>query len=232
MKPYRKDNQARKICVPIVETDMEKARKAVKEANRLADLIELRMDYLKRPKLEPLLQAGKKPIIVTHRRREEGGRYTGNEKKRLAVLQEAIDLGASFVDVEVASKAFLLQELVNHSDPTRLILSFHDCQGTPSLAELIRLFGRMMRVGAGVVKIVTLARAFEDNLRILSLLPYASERKQKIVAFCMGEKGKMSRVFAPLAGAAWTFASLGREKTSAPGQLTVSAMRKIWEKLG
>ena len=178
------------------------------------------------------MHAGEKPIIVTHRRREEGGRYTGDEKKRVGVLQEAIDLGASFVDVEVASKAFLLQELVNHSDPTRLILSFHDCQGTPSLAELIRLFGRMMRVGAEVIKILTLARAFEDNLRNLSLLPYASERKQKIVAFCMGEKGKMSRIFAPLAGAAWTFASLGREKTSAPGQLTVSAMRKIWEKLG
>jgi len=210
---------------------MEKALHAVKEANRLADLIELRVDYLKNPKLEPLLQTGEKPIIVTNRRREEGGRYTGDEKKRLAVLREAIDLGASFVDVEVESKPSSLRELVNHTDQTRLILSFHDCQRTPSLAELHRLFGRMMRVGADVLKIVTLARAFEDNLRILSLIPYAEERKKKIVAFCMGEKGKMSRIFAPLMGAVWTYAALNKNRTSAPGQLAIQELKKIWEKL-
>ena len=57
------------------------------------------------------------------------------------------------------------------------------------------------------------------------------ERKQEIVAFCMGEKGKMSRIFSPIIGAAWTYASLTRDKASAPGQLTVGEVKEIWEKL-
>ncbi len=231
MRPFRKDKYPGKICLPIVETTGGKALRAVAEANGPADLIELRVDYLKAPSLEPLLAEGKKPLIVTNRRREEGGRYGGDEKKRLAVLQEAADLGADFVDVELGSERSLLKELIHHKNGSRIILSSHDFQRTPSPRELRNLCGRMIGWGTEVVKIVPFARSFEDNLRILSLLPYARERNQKIVAFCMGEKGKMSRIFSPLMGAAWTYASLRRQKASAPGQLTVVELREIWGRL-
>jgi 3-dehydroquinate dehydratase type I len=82
-----------------------------------------------------------------------------------------------------------------------------------------------------IVKIVTFARSWEDNFSILSLISHARKRNQEIVAFCMGQKGKMSRIFSPLMGAAWTYASINRGKTSAPGQLTVEEMREVWEKL-
>ena len=70
---------------------MGKALIAIKEVNRLADLIELRADYLRGAKLALLLQNRQKPFIVTNRRKEEGGNYKGEERKRLSVLQEAID---------------------------------------------------------------------------------------------------------------------------------------------
>jgi 3-dehydroquinate dehydratase type I len=89
----------------------------------------------------------------------------------------------------------------------------------------------MVRLEADVVKIVSFARSWEDNLNILSLLPFAKERKQKIVAFCMGEKGKISRIFSPFLGAAWTYASLNQSRTSAPGQLTAQALKDIWKKM-
>jgi 3-dehydroquinate dehydratase len=47
----------------------------------------------------------------------------------------------------------------------------------------------------------------------------------------MGEKGKMSRVFSPLMGGAWTYASLGKDRVGAPGQLTVPELKSVWEKL-
>ena len=231
MRPFRRDKYPGRICLPIVETTGEKALRAVAEANGLADLIELRLDYLKAPSLESLLAKGKKPLIVTNRRREEGGRYGGDEKKRLGILREAADLGADFVDAELGSERSLLKELINHKNRSQFILSFHDFQRTPSPGELRNLCGRMMGWGAEVVKIVPFARSFEDNLKILSLLSYARERKQKIVAFCMGEKGKMSRIFAPLMGAAWTYASWKRQKASAPGQLTALELKGIWERL-
>ena len=204
---------------------------AIKQANRLADLIELRVDYLRNAGLGLLFQNRKKPFIVTHRRKEEGGRYRGDERKRLGVLQEAIDLGTDYVDVELATERSLLQGLIRNKRSTRIILSFHDFRKTPPPKELQKLLDQMVRLEADVVKIVSFARSWEDNLNILSLLPFAKERKQKIVAFCMGEKGKISRIFSPFLGAAWTYASLNQSKTSAPGQLTAQALKDIWKKM-
>jgi len=220
-----------KVCIPVVETTMGKALVAVKEANRWADLIELRIDYLSGVKLALLLEDRKKPFIVTNRRKEEGGKYKGEERERLIVLQKAIDLGADYIDVELATGRSFFRDLVRYKRETQIILSFHDFRKTPSIKELQKLFGHMVRLGADVVKIVPFARFWEDNLNILSLIPFAKERKQKIVAFCMGEKGKISRIFSPFLGAAWTYASLDKNKLSAPGQLTVRELKDIWEKM-
>jgi len=231
MRRFWKSNSPRRICLPIVEKTMEDALRTVAEGNPLADLIELRVDYLRDAELEKLLRVGEKPSIVTNRRRVEGGRYGGDEKSRLAILRQAVDLGAAFVDVEMRTERSLLRELVENKNGTRMIFSFHDFQKTLSGGELRKLLGRMIRHGADVAKIVTFARSWEDNLRVLALIPYARRRGQAIVTFCMGEKGKMSRIFSPLMGAAWTYASLGRTRASAPGQLTVTEMREIWERL-
>ena len=220
-----------KLCIPIVETTMGKALIAIKKANRLADLIELRVDYLRNLELPLLLQNRKKPFIVTNRRKEEGGQYRGEERKRLSVLQEAIDLGADYIDVELATQRSWLQDLVRNKRETQVILSFHDFRRTPSLKELQRISWRMIQLGADVIKVVPFARSWEDNLNILSLIPFAKKRKQKIVAFCMGEKGKLSRIFSPFLGAAWTYASLSQSRTSAPGQLTARELTDIWGKL-
>jgi len=219
------------VCIPIVETTAKKAREAVKEAGRIADLIELRMDYLREPGLAILLKGRRKPFIVTNRRKEEGGRYWVHERRRVGILEEAIDLGAEFVDVEIGTERSLLQSLIANKKGTQVILSFHDFQGTPSQRELRKLYERMARWKPDLVKIATFAKSWEDNLRILSLIPYARKKNQKILAFCMGEKGKMSRIFAPLMGAAWTWVSLNKNRASAPGQLTVDEMKDIWERL-
>ena len=226
----RNEGQGR-ICIPIAETTSRNAIQAVKEAHPLADLIELRMDYLRDPGLAMLLKERQKPFIVTHRREEEGGRYRGEERKRLSVLQEAIDLGVDYIDVEFATESSLLHGLIRDKRGTQVILSFHDFRRTPSLKELQKLFGQMIRLRADVIKIVTFANSWEDNLSILSLIPFAKERKQKIIALCMGAKGKVSRIFSPFLGATWTYASLHKSRASAPGQLTVRELKDIWEKM-
>jgi len=215
-----------------VERTIKNAAKAVEEATPLADLIELRLDYLREPELETLIKVRQKPFIITNRRREEGGKYRGDEERRFRVLEEAIALDADYVDVEIRSRGSLLRDLISNKKKTRIILSFHDFQGTPSRRELRGLYSRMAGLGADVIKIVTFARSWEDNFTVLSLLSFAKEMKQQTVALCMGEKGRMSRVFAPRMGAVWTYAPLCRDRSSAPGQLTAQEMREIWEKLG
>lgn len=220
-----------KICIPIVEKTAEEALRSIKEVNRWADIIELRVDHLRAVKLPLLLENRKKPFIVTNRRKDEGGQYRGEERERLGVLQEALDLGADYIDVEFAVERAFLERLLRDKRGAQVILSFHDFRGTPSIKELQKLFGQMIQSGADVIKIVPFARSWEDNLSVLSLIPFAKERRQKIVAFCMGEKGRISRILSPFFGAAWTYASIDRTRVSAPGQMTVRELKDTWEKM-
>lgn len=220
-----------RICVPIVETGMLESLKAIEEVNHLADLIELRMDYMKKVGLARMTRGIRKPLIVTNRRREEGGKFLGGERKRVELLEEAIDLGVAYIDIEARTERAFLKGLLRNKKRTKVILSFHDFQKTPSAKELQRLCDRMHGLGADIQKVVTFARSWEDNLIPLSLIPFAKREGYEIVAFCMGEKGRMSRIFAPMLGSAWTYASLSNHRTSAPGQLSVLEMRRIWEEL-
>ena len=62
---------------------------------------------------------------------------------------------------------------------------------------------------------------------MLGLIPYARNKGQAIIALCMGEKGRVSRVMAPLLGAYLSYASLEKGAESAPGQLTIEEMNQI-----
>jgi shikimate dehydrogenase len=72
-----------------------------------------------------------------------------------------------------------------------------------------------------------MAKTHEDNLTTLNLIDFASKRSQKIIALCMSKKGAISRAVAPLMGNFLSFATLGREGQSAPGQFTVGQMNQL-----
>ncbi|MGB9698904.1 MAG: type I 3-dehydroquinate dehydratase [Thermodesulfobacteriota bacterium] len=226
-----KDKYPGKICIVIAEESMERAFRALARANQLADLVELRLDYLSQPNLAELRPKVKKPLIVTNRLSQEGGKFKGSEEERIGLLQRAAELKASFIDVELASPPQYIGELLRHKKGVKIILSFHDFKKTGSLKQLQSLLDQMIELHADVAKIVTFARSWLDNLTILNLILYARAQKQKIVAFCMGEKGKISRLLSPLLGGAWTYVALASNKKAAPGQLSIRELHEIWRNL-
>ncbi len=226
-----KDKYPGKICIVVAERTLPKALMALDKANQVADLIELRLDYLAPKKLATLWPMTKKPFIVTNRIRKEGGKFKGSEEERISYLKRAIELAAPYIDIEIASPAKYLVHLLANRKESKIILSFHDFKKTGPLKGLQSLLERMIDFEADIAKIVTLAQSWADNLTILNLIAYARQRKQKIVAFCMGEKGKISRLISPLMGGEWTYIALQANKKSAPGQLTINGLREIWRKL-
>jgi 3-dehydroquinate dehydratase type I len=98
---------------------------------------------------------------------------------------------------------------------------------TPGLKTLRKKMIDGYKAGADIVKIVTFAKKMEDNLKVLGLIPYAQKKGLKIIAFCMGEKGKISRIMAPMLGSYLTYASLDKGEESAPGQMTVEEIKQV-----
>jgi len=220
------------ICIPIVAATNEEAMKQMDKCFSLADVVELRIDFIRNVNLTKLLSAKKGKVIVTARKKDEGGNFEGDEEKRFFLLSKAVILRADFIDIELSTdETFtkkLLGDIRKHGDQTNLIVSHHDFNGTPSESKLQNIFNECVGRGAHIVKIVTFANSAEDNLKILKLISYAKKTNRKIIALCMGEKGKISRIMAPYFGSYLSFASLEKGAESAPGQLTVEEMREIF----
>jgi 3-dehydroquinate dehydratase-1 len=107
------------------------------------------------------------------------------------------------------------------------LLSFHDFQKTTSYDALKQVVQNELKAGADICKIVTTCQSFEDNLSVMNL--YAEFPDVKMVAFTMGPQGFISRVMSPLIGAHFTYGAVKKGIESAPGQLPVFDMLKIYE---
>ncbi|HEX9883402.1 MAG TPA: type I 3-dehydroquinate dehydratase, partial [Desulfobaccales bacterium] len=210
-----------RICVPVVEAAVHRARSKYLRAARKGLWAEIRLDYLEQPDLQRLFRTHPGPVIATNRLAGQGGRWQGSEEERRRLLLEAMDLGADFLDVELAADAAWRQDLWSRRGQAKIILSWHDFAGTPEAPRLEAVMNEMLAAAADVLKVVTMARQPEDNLRVLSLIPRARAQGREIIAFCMGPLGKWSRVVAPLLGSYLTFAPFTKKGASAPGQLTV-----------
>jgi len=234
------------ICIPITAKTNKEALREIKRCCAFADFIELRMDLIADGNLSDLIvairsTAGSVKIIVTCRKKEEAlsaddlpqakhiAEYSKTEKMDL--LKKAIDLQADFVDIELTEGKVAIGRLRDYcakaGGVTGLIISYHDIEKTPSVAKLQEIFHKCLENGAAIIKIVTFAKSAEDNLKVLGMIPYAQKHSQKIIAMCMGDEGRISRVVAPFLGAYLGFATLDSGGQSAPGQLTVREMRQI-----
>ena len=224
-----------RICIPIISETEEKALRKMNlplpENLPLEILFELRADRMREIKIERILEEKEKKIVVTNRRREEGGGFQGTEKERVSYLVKAVELGADYVDIEASTDPALLAEvktaIADKGFKTLLIVSAHDFANTLSEGSLIHKFEECAALAPDIVKIVSRANAEEDNLRILTLIPYARRMGREIISFCMGEKGRISRVMSLFVGAYMGFASLDKGEESAPGQFSLAEMAAV-----
>ncbi len=220
-----------RVCVPIMAGDTDEAIAKMRTAAPFADVIEIRLDVMHTFDLDTIIPAVSNPLIVTYRSKKEGGNGLARYETRLHYLMKAMASGADFVDVEYRMPLEFRQPLLQMQRSSKLILSTHMSNGTPSGEKLQDLFRKMAATGADILKIITLARNPEDNLRVLRLIPMARKLGIPIIAFCMGPLGRISRIATCQFGGFLTFASLDDDQASAPGQLTIREMRKIFKML-
>jgi 3-dehydroquinate dehydratase type I len=217
------------LCIPIVAKDTRSAIKKISEAKEHADMLELRLDLMDSFDLHEIIQTAERPVIVTYRSVKEGGQGCHDPLTIVSYLKSAADANAAYIDVELSMPAEQRNEILNNRKKSRIIISTHMMEYTPSKDDLMSLFDESVRAGGDIVKIVIMANSIEDNLRMLELVSEAKKRKIKIIAFCMGPLGRMSRVFSHLMGGYLTFTSLEEGEESASGQIPVKEMRKLLE---
>lgn len=215
------------ICIPIIARSSEAALEKIMRANPISDMLEIRLDGMESFRLEDMLETASKPVIVTYRTKKEGGKGSAEYRTLTHYLLDAFEAGAQFVDVEFSMPLEYRERIFKGRGSTRIILSAHLLNGAPGQEKLEDMLEKMAATGADIVKIVIRARALEDNLRVLNLIPMAQRLGIQIITFCMGPMGRISRIASPLLGGYLTFASLAEGEESAEGQIPIFEMKKI-----
>jgi 3-dehydroquinate dehydratase I len=215
-----------KTCVSIGEKNPKKLKIILKKSLSKSDFAEIRFDYLKKSDIPKVLEDVKKNLskcVCTLRPKSEGGLFIGSENERKSILRLIAEYNPFLLDVEfnTIQKDKKLASYLKKSK-TKLLISWHDFKKTPNETQLKSRFTKMSKF-SDVVKIVTVARNVSDASRLLSL--YSIKIKKKMIAFCMGEQGKFSRILCLHLGSPFTYVSLG--KAIAPGQFSLREIKSL-----
>jgi len=208
------------ICTVLTTDDPA----AITAAEAFAGLLEVRIDLIGEG-WRGLAERLAKPWIACNRRAAEGGSWRGGEADRIREIVTAVELGASIVDIELATEN-LAEVMPLIRGKAKCLLSHHDFAETPPIDRLKEIVERQIAAGADICKVVTTANQFQDNLTVLQLI--AAFPDTRMVAFAMGPLGTASRIFCPLLGGDFTYASTKHGKESAPGQITAEQLTKIY----
>jgi 3-dehydroquinate dehydratase type I len=211
-----------RICAVIIDKDDVEAALDVEQH---VDLFEVRIDLVGDGWQEVAKQLNQ-PWLATNRMVSEGGNWQGDEDSRVVELFKAMDLGAKFVDIELRTQNVKrIVETIKRS--ATCIVSFHDWEKMPSLEKLEGIVREELEAGADICKVAAKAEKFEDNATILELIGRFPEAA--LIALSFGPLGTIGRTLSPLMGGYLTYAAAGQGKESAPGQVPVRELRKIYD---
>lgn len=214
------------VCTVIQGRDLE----GIFQALECCEMAEIRLDScrLSMDDIEDCFSSDT-PLVATCRVEEMLSADSGLTRQQALKLSEerllaAIDAGAAYVDVEMEIPKEVSKRIRAraHSCGTVFIRSVHDYSSTGTYDELKSYVEKCRYYGADVVKLVTMARSGEDAARVLQL--YDEYDPASLIAFCMGEAGRESRVECLAKGAPYSYAALSEDEYAAPGQWTASDM--------
>jgi len=215
-----------KTCVSIAETTPKKLLQTLRIALKKSDYVEIRFDFLKAEQIPQVLETVKKDLkktVCTLRPKTEGGKFAGKEKERLSILKLIAEYNPFLLDIEFNTMK-QNKNLVKYlkTTKTKLLISGHDFKKTPSLTELKKKLNQMSKFSSNV-KIVTTAKSTEDSTRVLQL--YSKKENINLIAFTMGNPGRVSRILSLYLGSPYIYVSLG--KPVAPGQFSLDEVKRI-----
>ncbi len=239
------------IVAVMKRLDIHEAKRA-KESG--ADILELRIDLLEAEEksvakvkafvamLKNPQSSVQMPIIITNRRKEEGGAFTGTEAERIGMLSDILETAAAeeelvdAVDIEFFSPAAGKREILKKAKRRHIpvISSFHDFNGMPRREDILRIITSMYKEGGSIAKIAVTPKTVNDALLLLELTQKLSSEGKLVVTIGMGRVGRHLRVIAPLYGSALAYGFIEGESEEgggvAPGQFSVKELRNMMNK--
>ena len=190
------------------------------------DLAELRIDLLDELNTEAAtLFPGRTevPLILTCRKKADGGLWEGTDREREELLLRCLDGDFAYIDLEEDEYS---RELAGKADDTgcQVIRSIHDFLAVPENLEA-RLKEMVSR--GDFVKAAVMPNGIKDLRQIFQIAhdwPH-----DNLILLGMGDYGVPSRILAGWAGSFLTFCSADGTRSGAPGHMTLETLRDLYK---
>lgn len=214
------------ICVVVIGKTLSDFLFRLQRAQAIADLVELRVDYLKNINSKILYHVAKqikKKAILCCRAKRDNGNFMGTLEAQNQILQTGNDLKFDYLDIDLA----IANKIVIRRKKAKTIISYHNFKNTPTLKALINIAGEMRAFSPDILKFAVMTNQLDD-VSVLFRFLLNKKPSENIIVLGMGKKGKITRLLAPLLGSYLTFASMEDKSSSAPGQIDIKTMRNFY----
>ncbi len=221
------------ISIPFFSDEQFKA-----DVQKLIDLgyginyIEVRFDYWKGDLLDLQIQNVAQYLRSNHMNMIFTYKQQNQEKEEyISIIQRLITHKPDYIDLDVDIIASILSELAESAiqNDVAIVYSYHNGGKTPSLvtiSDLCEFFIQMLPKFSSnanhMLKMVFMATERGNITDVMDFCKRYGGQGFKLISFCMGELGKLSRIQSIFNGCAYTYAYIGNP--TAPGQFHISEM--------
>lgn len=193
-------------------------------SQNIFDVVEIRLDQLiQENELKTKISSITKPLLLTCRHPKEGGDNNISEPlKRVSIIEPLLS-HASAIDIEI-STANEMKNLITEakSKNIQVVLSYHNFETTPNLAELKTIATEAKDKGADIIKIATTTNTIPE---LMTLLTFSENGSIENLSFMgMGKFGMSSRLVAAQSGSVLNYSAIA--ETSIEGQWHLAAYRE------
>ena len=215
-----------KTCASVAEKTPKRLKQTLTKALKKSDYAEIRFDFLNPNTVPDALQLIRKDMrkcVCTLRPVSEGGKFAGSEKNRISIMKLIAEYNPFLLDIELntLTKNKNLRRYLKNTG-TGILVSWHNFKQTPGISVLKKKLAQMKKFSNNI-KIVTMAKSINDATQVLSLY---KNNDTELIAFSMGNYGRVSRILCLFLGSPYTYVSLG--KPVAPGQFSVDEVKSIF----
>lgn len=201
------------ICISVTPSSRTLAPADLLNASRKCDLIELCLDhFIKTPDVADLMKLCDKPLLISCRRRKDGGKWSGSEEERMALLRSAIVAGPAYVELELD-----IAEKIPRFGQTKRVVSYTSLNRP--LGNIDDIFEQCYKAKADVVKVTWPTEDLDAAWPLLAAV--TKSRELPVVGQGIGKSGLTFSLLGRKYGSPWIYAALERGMESYDCQPTV-----------
>ncbi len=208
------------ICISVTPESRQLAKVDIYNAANQCDLVEVCLDRLaKEPDVKDMISGCKKPVLISCRPPQEGGKFDGTEDERMQLLRQAILAGPDYIELDPASAM-----KIPRFGKTQRVVSFASL--TRPLNDVEEAFDEATRCKADIVKFTWPTEILESAWPLLAVV--SQKRLLPVVGLGLGRCGLTFSLLGRKYGSPWIYAALEKGMEAFPGQPTVGELDDIY----